>query len=349
MAPPPGVHRRYNPLQDEWVLCSPHRLARPWQGQTEPADDETRPAYDASCYLCPGNARAEGTRNPAYTHTFAFDNDFPALRPGPVTPPLLEEDRGLLLARPESGRCRVLCYSPRHDLSLGDLPVADIRRVVDAWANEVAELGALDEITHVQVFENKGAMMGCSNPHPHGQVWATASVPSRPARSLARQAQHLASFGNDLLGDYLEQELRAGERVIAENTHWVALVPFWAIWPFETLLLPRRRAPDLQALSDEERDALAEILKPHLVRYDNLFACSMPYTMGWQGRPTDGAEHPSWRLHAAFYPPLLRSATVKKFLVGYEMTAEAQRDLTPEVAAARLRETSTRQERARAS
>ena len=344
----PGVHRRYNPLQDEWVLCSPHRLARPWQGQTEPAADEARPAYDATCYLCPGNPRAEGTRNPAYTSTFAFDNDFPALRKEAADTRPLDDD-GLLVARAESGRCRVLCYSPRHDLSLGDMPVGDIRRVVDAWSDEFEKLGALDEIAHVQVFENKGAMMGCSNPHPHGQVWATAHVPSRPARSLAAQARYQASHGVDLLGDYLAQEQRAGERVIAENPHWVALVPFWAIWPFETLLLPRRRVPDLKALSEEERDALAELLKSHLVRYDNLFGCSMPYTMGWQGRPTDGAEHPEWRLHAAFFPPLLRSATVKKFLVGYEMTAEAQRDLTPETAAARLRETSTRQERARAS
>jgi UDPglucose--hexose-1-phosphate uridylyltransferase len=346
MTVPTGVHRRYNPLQDEWVLCSPHRLDRPWQGQTESVAEESRPAFDASCYLCPGNPRAEGTRNPAYTSTFAFDNDFPALRPGAGG---LPEEEGLLVARPEAGRCRVLCYSPRHDLSLGDLSVTEIRRVVDAWSHESAELGARDEITHVQVFENKGAMMGCSNPHPHGQVWATASVPSRPARSLARQQDYLASHGTDLLGDYLAQELRAQERVIAENPHWVALVPFWAIWPFETLLLPRRRVPELKALSIEERDALAELLKLHLVRYDNLFGCSMPYTMGWQGCPTDGAEHPSWRLHAAFYPPLLRSATVKKFLVGYEMTAEAQRDLTPEAAAARLRETSTKHERARAS
>jgi UDPglucose--hexose-1-phosphate uridylyltransferase len=347
MPSPAGAHRRYNPLQDEWVLCSPHRLDRPWQGQTEAAEDAARPAFDASCYLCPGNTRAAGARNPAYTSTYAFDNDYPALHPGPA--PSFQEDAGLLVARPESGRCRVLCYSPRHDLSLGDLSVADIRRVVDAWSDEVAELGAAGDIRHVQVFENKGAMMGCSNPHPHGQVWATARVPSRPARSLARQDAYLASHGTDLLGDYLAQEVRAQERVVAQNSHWVALVPFWATWPFETLLLPRRRVPDLQALSDEERAALAEILKPHLVRYDNLFRCSMPYTMGWQGRPTDGAEHPSWRLHAAFYPPLLRSATVKKFLVGYEMTAEAQRDLTPEEAAARLRETSTTAERARAS
>lgn len=337
-----GAHRRHNPLLDEWVLCSPHRLDRPWQGQVEPSRDEALPPYDPTCYLCPGNARAGGARNPPYAATFAFDNDYPALRPeGGSAPP--GDEHGLLRSHAESGRCRVLCFSPRHDLTLAGMDVPGIRRVVDAWCDEVRNLGSNDAFRHVQVFENKGAAMGCSNPHPHGQIWASATVPTRPARMLRSQEAHLAAHGHDLLGEYLEEELRRGERVIAANPHWVALVPFWAVWPFETMLLPRRRVPDLPGLSDEERDALAEILKPHLVRYDDLFGCSMPYTMGWQGRPTDGGEHPSVRLHAAFFPPLLRSATVRKFLVGYEMTAEAQRDLTPEEAAARLRDATAMQ------
>ncbi len=342
-------HRRHNPLLDEWVLCSPHRLARPWQGQIEPQLEEARPPFDPSCYLCPGNARAEGARNPPYTGTFAFDNDFPALRPDAGAVAAASEDIGLLRARPESGRCRVLCYSPRHDLTLAGMEVAALRGVVDAWVEEVVTLGADSRIGHVQVFENKGAAMGCSNPHPHGQVWANESVPTRPARMVASQARYRSAHAGDLLGDYLEEELRRGERVVATNEHWVVLVPFWAVWPFETMLLPRRSVPHLQALTAGEREALAEILKGHLVRYDNLFACSMPYTMGWQGCPTDGDDHAYFRLHAAFFPPLLRSASVRKFLVGYEMTAEAQRDLTPEDAAARLRETSDRTRRAHAS
>ena len=344
-----GPHRRHNPLVDEWVLCSPHRLARPWQGQIEPQLEEARPPFDPSCYLCPGNPRAEGARNPPYTGTFAFDNDFPALRPAKGAAAAGSDEMGLLQARSESGRCRVLCYSPRHDLTLSDMPVPAIRAVVEAWVEEVVTLGADSGIGHVQVFENKGAAMGCSNPHPHGQIWASASVPTRPARMVASQARHFAAHGRDLLGDYLEEEGRRGERVVARNEHWVIVVPFWAVWPFETMLMPRRRVPHLPALSPGERDALAEILKGHLVRYDNLFACSMPYTMGWQGCPSDGQEHPYYRLHAAFFPPLLRSASVRKFLVGYEMTSEAQRDLTPEEAAARLRDTSERRGRAHAS
>jgi UDPglucose--hexose-1-phosphate uridylyltransferase len=352
-----GPHRRYNPLLDEWVLCSPHRLERPWQGQTEPAEREALASYDPACYLCPGNPRAGGARNPAYTSTFAFDNDFPALRPHVADDARVpaeqrarqDEQTELLVARPESGRCRVLCFSPRHDLTLAEMDVADIHRVVDAWGEEVQRLGSLDSVRYVQVFENKGAMMGCSNPHPHGQIWATASVPSRPERILASQRRYHQAHGSDLLGDYLAREIVLRERLVGENAHWVALVPFWAVWPFETMLLPRRRVADLSSLEAEERDALAEILKQLLVRYDNLFACSFPYTMGWQSRPTDGAEHASCRLHAVFFPPLLRSATIRKFLVGYEMTAEPQRDLTPEQAAACLRETSERRDKNHAS
>lgn len=340
---PTGAHRRYNPLLDEWVLCSPGRLQRPWQGQVEAAPEEKLPAYDPGCYLCPGNARAGGARNPAYTSTFAFENDFPALVPSaPETETEEREGRDLLIARTEGGVCRVLCFSPRHDLTLALMSAAEIRPVVDAWADESARLGAREDVTHVQVFENKGEMMGCSNPHPHCQVWATAHVPTLAARRLAGQRRHFETRGVDLLGDCLEQELADGARIVCTNAHWVVLVPFWAGWPFETLVLPRRRVPDLSALAPEERDALADVLGRLNVRYDNLFRRSFPYSMGWHARPTDGGEHPYWRLHASYHPPLLRSATVRKFVVGYELTAEAQRDLTPEEAAARLRDSPER-------
>jgi UDPglucose--hexose-1-phosphate uridylyltransferase len=328
-------HRRYNPLLDEWVLCSPQRLERPWLGRIEPSPVDARPRHDPACYLCPGNLRANGERNPAYDATFSFDNDFPALLPegGPAP----GERRELLRAEATSGRCRVICFSPRHDLTLAEMTTDTIRPVVDTWAEEVASLGSLPEIRHVQVFENKGALMGCSNPHPHCQVWATGHVPTIPARKLAAQSAYLRTHGRDLLGDYLESELMTGERIVFRNQHWVALVPFWAVWPFELMLLPVRRAPDLPSLLPEERDALADALRRTGVRYDNLFRTSFPYSLGLQGRPTDGEEHPYWRLHASYFPPLLRSASVRKFLVGFELAAEPQRDLTAEEAAARLR------------
>ncbi len=334
-APLKSPHRRYNPLLDEWVLCSPHRLQRPWQGQVEDEPPETRPTYDPSCYLCPGNVRANGERNPAYTATFAFDNDFAALLPESPLGPVNEG--GLLVAEPATGRCRVLCFSPRHDLTLAEMDPSAIRPVMDAWAREVETIGGNPAIRYVQVFENKGAMMGCSNPHPHCQVWATGHVPVIPARKLEAQRAYHARHGRDLLGDYLEKELAEEERLVCRNDHWVALVPFWAVWPFELMLVPVRRVPDLPSLSGGERDALADILRRVSVRYDNLFRASFPYSMGFHGRPTDGGEHPWWRLHAVYFPPLLRSATVRKFLVGYELTAEPQRDLTAEDAAARLR------------
>jgi len=332
---PSAPHRRYNPLLDEWVLCSPQRLERPWQGQVEAKGRPERPRYDPSCYLCPGNLRANGQRNPPYETTFVFDNDFPALLFEPGRSPEPEDD--LLRARPTRGLCRVLCFSPRHDLALGEMEVPAIRAVVDAWAEESARLGALEGIGHVQVFENKGALMGCSNPHPHCQVWATEHVPHLPARKLLAQRRYLEAHGRDLLGDYLERERREGERLVCANEHWGALVPFWAVWPFETLVIPARRVSELAALSPPERDALAELLRELNRRYDGLFGESFPYSMGWHGGPSDGAEHAYARLHAFYFPPLLRSATVKKFLVGYEMSAEPQRDLTPEAAAARLR------------
>jgi UDPglucose--hexose-1-phosphate uridylyltransferase len=333
---PEAPHRRYNPLLDEWVLCSPQRLERPWQGQVEARARDERPGYDPSCYLCPGNLRANGDRNPAYASTYAFDNDFPALAWSEAVAPVPEDE--LLRSRPTRGICRVLCFSPRHDLTLGEMDVEAVRAVVDAWAEEQARLGARDGIGHVQVFENKGALMGCSNPHPHGQIWATEHVPHLPGRKLAAQRRYFEAHGRDLLGDYLERERREGERLVCGNEHWTALVPFWAVWPFETLVIPARRVSALEALTAAERTALAELLRALNRRYDALFGVSFPYSMGWHGRPSDGAEHAYARLHAFYLPPLLRSATVKKFLVGYEMSAEPQRDLTPEAAAARLRE-----------
>jgi len=331
-----GPHRRYNPLLDEWVLCSPHRLERPWQGQTELVAEERLPAHDPSCYLCPGNSRANGQKNPAYATTFAFDNDFPALLPEGRDERI--DEGGLLVAETAGGRCRVLCFSPRHDLTLAEMDAPAIRGVVEAWAGEVEALGQDGRIRYVQLFENKGALMGCSNPHPHSQVWATGHVPLIPARKLAAQRAYLERHGHDLLGDYLTRELAHGERIVCRNEHWVALVPFWAVWPFEAMLVPVRRVADLPSLRPEERDALADVLRRLVVRYDNLFRCSFPYSMGWHGRPHDGGEHPYWRLHGVAFPPLLRSATVRKFLVGFELAAEPQRDLTAEAAAARLRE-----------
>lgn len=347
-------HRRYNALTGDWVLVSPHRTKRPWQGQVERPPQEARPAYDPTCYLCPGNARAGGRRNPDYTGTFVFTNDFAALLPD--TPAAAAQVHPLLRMESEPGTCRVICFSPRHDLTLPEMPVEAIRQVVDVWAEQVAELGRT--YRWVQVFENKGEIMGCSNPHPHGQIWAGSALPLEPAKEDRQQRAYFEQHGRPLLLDYAELELAvAGEtaanpsevgqpsslphRLVVQNDHWLAVVPFWAVWPFETLLLPRRHVLRLPDLTDAERDALAEVLKRLLTRYDNLFETSFPYSMGWHGAPTgpdtEDASLVHWQLHAHFYPPLLRSATVKKFMVGYEMLGEPQRDLTPEQAAARLR------------
>jgi UDPglucose--hexose-1-phosphate uridylyltransferase len=406
-------HRRYNPLTREWVLVSPHRTRRPWLGQVEKPPPDERPRYDPNCYLCPGNERAGGARNPHYTKTFVFENDFAALRPqtGPAeaTIPVTSSDeplhagdesplditqddsrgrpfdvaqdrpsettqdgpfdtaqdrhldatqdspgsasprrattlptdrRPLLHARAERGICRVICFSPRHDLTLPEMDLEDIRRVVDVWGAQYQELGALPQINHVQVFENKGSMMGASNPHPHGQVWANESLPNEPTRELIAQTEYLQERGSCLLCDYLALEERLAQRLVCRNEHFVALVPFWAVWPFETLLLSHRHVSSLSELTDAERDGLAEILQRLLTRYDNLFEVSFPYSMGFHQQPTDGRKHAGWHLHAHTYPPLLRSATVRKFMVGYEMLAEPQRDVPAEAAAARLREAS---------
>ncbi len=338
-------HRRYNPLTNEWILVSPHRTQRPWLGQVEKTPSESRPAYDPGCYLCPGNERAGGKRNAPYDGTFVFDNDFASLLPDPhPNPPPSEtgegEGRGLLRATSEHGVCRVICFSPRHDWTLPDMPLPDIRRVVDVWSEQTRELGTLDFIDYVQVFENKGATMGVSNPHPHCQVWASEHVPTEPAKELRSTSAYRDAHGTCLLCDYLALELSARERVVLQNEHFVALVPFWAGWPFETMVVARRHIGTLPDMTDAERDALADVVKRLTTRYDNLFEISFPYSMGWHQSPTDGAAHASreTHLHAHYYPPLLRSATVRKFMVGYEMLANPQRDLTAETAAARLRE-----------
>jgi UDPglucose--hexose-1-phosphate uridylyltransferase len=327
-------HRRYNLLTGEWVLVSPHRTQRPWQGQRESTGGESRPTHDPKCYLCPGNQRAGDAVNPQYGGTFVFRNDFAAILPdSPLTG---GTPGGLLRSEPVRGECRVICFSPRHDLTLPEMAVADIRRVVDVWAEQITELGA--KYRWVQIFENKGAVMGCSNPHPHGQIWAGNFLPRFVEQEEEAQRNYFIASGNLVLLDYLAEEAKQGTRVIDENPHWVMLVPYWATWPFELLLVPRRHVLRLPDLNEEERQGLSEILKHGLTRYDNLFETSFPYSMGWHGAPLDDGNYDHWQLHAHFYPPLLRSATVKKFMVGYEMLAEPQRDLTPEQAAQRLRD-----------
>ncbi len=338
-------HRRYNPLTGEWVLVSPHRTQRPWQGQVEQPAPEQRPTYDPACYLCPGNTRAGGVANPRYEHTFVFTNDYAALLPDtpdgslevtarsraePPCPPLLR-------AVSERGTCRVVCFSPRHDLTMAEMEPADLGRVVDVWAEQYADLGAQPLVGYVQIFENRGAMMGASNPHPHGQIWATEHLPLNVAREQESQRAYYADQGRSLLADYLALELEEDARLVCANDHFVALVPFWAVWPFETLLISRRHVGALVDLAPDERAGLADLLKRLTTRYDNLFQVSFPYSMGFHQRPTDGAAHPEWHLHAHFYPPLLRSATVRKFMVGFELLAEPQRDITAESAAERLR------------
>lgn len=326
-------HRRFNLLSGEWILVSPHRTLRPWQGQKESAGIESRPQHDPHCYLCPGNERAGGSSNPAYTDTFVFQNDYAALLPD--TPLTGGAGSDLLQCEPVQGECRVICFSPRHDLTLPEMEPAQIRKVIDLWAAQVTELGA--RCRWVQVFENKGAVMGCSNPHPHGQVWAGNFIPRFPAQEETSQRAYLQTHSTPLLLDYLQEETSASSRIVDSNEHWVMLVPYWAVWPFELLLLPRRHVLRLPDLTDVERTALADILKVSLTRYDNLFETSFPYSMGWHGAPTTEGNFDHWQLHAHYYPPLLRSATVKKFMVGYEMLAEPQRDITAEQAAQQLR------------
>jgi UDPglucose--hexose-1-phosphate uridylyltransferase len=323
-------HRRFNSLTGEWVFVSPQRNQRPWQGRVEPTPAASRPQYDPQCYLCPGNVRANGEKNPQYRSTYVFTNDFPAFLPD--TAGTVIEQHPLLRAHTQAGTCRVMCFSPRHDLTLAQMSPVEIRGVVDAWAEQVTELG--QRWAWVQVFENKGELMGCSNPHPHGQIWASDFIPTEVNRELLQQTQWQQKHGRSLLLDYAALESDAGERVVVQNADWIVVVPWWAVWPFETLLLPRRQVLNLPDLTPAERDSLAEILSRALAAYDRLFEVSFPYSFGWHGAPTGS---PTYQLHAHFYPPLLRSATVRKFMVGYEMLGEAQRDITPEQAAQRLR------------
>lgn len=326
-------HRRFNPLKDEWVLVSPHRNQRPWLGRTEVTPPERKSEHDPNCYLCAGTRRASGRVNPNYVGPYVFDNDFPALLAD--TPYVDAREDKLFRTTTVRGTARVICFSERHDLTLPELPLEGVRRVVDVWADQIDELGR--HYNWVAVFENKGELMGCSNPHPHGQVWASDFIPNEVAREDACQARYLAETGNVLLVDYLDAEVRGAERVVVDNEHWVAVVPYWAIWPFETLLAPRRQVLRLTDLTTAERDGLADIVKRLTARYDNLFETEFPYSMGWHGAPNGEGDYAHWQLHAHFYPPLLRSATVRKFMVGYEMLSEAQRDMTAEDAADRLR------------
>lgn len=329
------IHRRYNPLTGQWLLVSPRRTARPWQGQIEPPFVTTASEYDPHCYLCPGNARASGSINPPYSSTFVFDNDFPALVPDAL-PGSFDTD-GLLRAQSEGGRCRVMCYSPLHNLNIGQTAIAVIRQVIDTWAAECQSLGAHPDINAVTIFENRGAMMGASNAHPHGQIWATQSVPNELAKESEGQLRHLHERRSCLLCDYATLEVAQRERLVCVNESFIAVVPFWATWPFETLILPRAHVGAVDELDGGRRDGFAQMLKELNRRYDALFNTAFPYTMGLHQRPTDGHDYPQWHLHAHFYPPLLRSASVRKFMVGYEMLAGPQRDITPEAAATLLR------------
>jgi len=324
-------HRRYNPLSNDWVLVSPHRAKRPWQGQTEPIEAEQRPQYDADCYLCPGNVRVTGAHNPDYAGPYVFANDFPTVLPETPAPEVATDP--LFISASARGESRVICFSPDHSRTLPQLGLPDVRAIVDCWAAQTVELNA--QYSYAQVFENKGAMMGCSNPHPHGQIWATDFVPFEVLREVRSQAAWFDDHHVPMLSQLAEREF-GGPREVVATAHWIAIVPYWARWPFEVMLLPRFLVSRLPDLTPEQRDDLAEALLQLTCAYDNLFNCSFPYSMGWHGAPTDGDVR-GFQLHAHFYPPLLRSATVRKFMVGYEMLAEVQRDLTPEQAAERLR------------
>ncbi|MCD9855181.1 UDP-glucose--hexose-1-phosphate uridylyltransferase [Epilithonimonas sp. JDS] len=324
-------HRRYNPLLDEWILVSPQRANRPWQGQTEKVAEQKLPAHDPNCYLCSGNVRVNGDKNPDYQGVFVFENDFGSLMKDNVE--FSDEQSDFFSLKPERGINRVICFSENHSLTLPEMEVDDIKNVVDVWRQQYEDLGAEDYINHVQIFENKGSVMGCSNPHPHGQIWAQSSIPSTVLRTQENLKKYFDKNGTSLLEDYVKRELEINERIILENEDFVAMVPFWAIWPYETMIISKKKAENILELSDSEKLSLAAIIKDLTIKYDNLFEISFPYSAGIHQSPTDGKPHPEWHFHIHFYPPLLRNAEVKKFMVGYEMLAEAQRDITAEQSA----------------
>ncbi|TRO65217.1 UDP-glucose--hexose-1-phosphate uridylyltransferase [Christiangramia sabulilitoris] len=330
-------HKRYNILTGEWILVSPHRTKRPWQGKTEENKSHKKETYDPSCYLCPGNTRASGETNPDYKEPYSFINDFSSLLPDS---PEINFQEGLLKAESERGICKVVCFSPDHSHTLPLMEVEDITRVVQTWKKEYLELGAEEDINYVQIFENKGAIMGCSNPHPHGQIWSQSSIPTEILKKSSKFREYWEQHKKSILSDYLEQELEAGERILDENEHFVSLIPYWAVWPFEAMIIPKRHLQHIGQLNEAEEEAYAEIIKKLTIKYDNLFETFFPYSSGIHQIPTDGKDYPEWHFHMSFYPPLLRSATVKKFMVGYEMFAGPQRDITAEQAAARLNDLS---------
>ncbi|WP_163338289.1 UDP-glucose--hexose-1-phosphate uridylyltransferase [Desulfopila sp. IMCC35008] len=326
-------HRRRNPLTGEWLLLSPQRTQRPWQGKVEDGTVRLRPEHDEGCYLCPGNTRMQGQVNPDYPYTYVFDNDFSALND--CAKYWKCDEDGLFQSESSDGTCRVICFSRRHDLTLAEMDHLALTKVVEVWKSQTAELE--QKYRWVQVFENKGEIMGCSNPHPHGQIWASDFIPQEPAKEEKCQAEYLQQYGRNLLLTYIEKELEKDERIVAVNEQWVCLVPYWAIWPFETLLVPRRHTLRMSGIDAAQRDGLAAIMKELLVRYDNLFNTSFPYSMGWHGAPMGDGDSDHWQLHAHYYPPLLRSADIKKFMVGYEMLGCPQRDILPEQAAEMIR------------
>jgi len=328
-------HRRYNPLTGEWIQVSPHRAKRPWQGQNEKASKAEVNNYDPACYLCPGNERSNGKLNPRYESTFSFVNDFSAIIQD--VPQGAIDEKELLVARAEKGICKVVCFSPDHSLTVAEMSVDNIEMIVKLWIEEYRQLSDIPFINYIQIFENKGEIMGCSNPHPHGQIWAQESIPMEPLKKQQCQLKYFVQHGNTLLSNYLLLESQKKERIIAENDHFVLVVPFWATWPFESMIIPRRKMARITEMNSQEVRAFSEMYKMIAVKYDNLFETSFPYSAGIHQAPSDGKEHAEWHWHMVFYPPLLRSATVKKFMVGYEMLANPQRDISAEFSAERLR------------
>jgi UDPglucose--hexose-1-phosphate uridylyltransferase len=327
-------HKRFNILTGEWVLVSPHRAKRPWQGQNEAVSDKVRPTHDPGCYLCAGNTRINGEKNPDYKDVFVFANDFAALQ---TTSPKFSVHEGLFKAESEQGICKVICFSPDHSKSLADMDIEDIEKVVKNWQHEFVLLGSNETINYVQIFENKGTVMGCSNPHPHGQIWSQSTLPNEVAKKDQHQRNYYKENQRSLLGEYLKQEIEANERIIYQNNHFMVLIPFWAIWPFETMIIPKQHHTNIAEISDQETLAFADAISKITKAYDQLFQCSFPYSSGIHQAPTNGQLNNHWHWHMSFYPPLLRSATVKKFMVGYEMFGSPQRDITAEQAAERLK------------